>query len=210
MPGGDAVEAVAAELGLALGHHRSQLTHQAPGAVGLTRGAHRPHVGQAAELVEQAAAEVDGVDLHVLWPVGEGEAGDQGAEQGALAASRSPDRGQVPGRTGEVQQQRLLCLRERLVEHADWNLQPAHPTRLRRAPATSMSLPGPVGVPAAAKSAETRTAPAARPAPLPRTAAAAGAAWWAAEPNGSKGTIAGGPGSRWRGRALTRAALKRW
>jgi hypothetical protein len=136
VPGGDAVEAVAAELGLALGHHRSQLTHQAPGAVGLTRGAHRPHVGQAAELVEQAAAEVDGVDLHVLWPVGEGEAGDQGAEQGALAASRSPDRGQVPGRTGEVQQQRLLCLRERLVEHADWNLQPAHPTRLRRAPVT--------------------------------------------------------------------------
>jgi hypothetical protein len=82
-------------------------------------------VGQVAQPVQEAAAEVHGVELDLVGRVGGGQRGHEGAEQRALAGPRGTDHGKVAGASREVEDERPLLLFERPVDHSHRHLKPA-------------------------------------------------------------------------------------
>ena len=95
------------------------------GPLGLTGPAHGPDVRQVAQSMEEPAAEVHGVGLHLVGRAAGGQGGHDRAEQRALAGPRRPDHRQVPGAPRKVQDQRLLCLFVRPVNDPDRHPEPA-------------------------------------------------------------------------------------
>ena len=104
---------------LARVHDAVHLGDQPADRVGLQPGRDRADVRQVAERRERAAAEVQAVELHLGRRVVQRERPDQRPEHGALAALRRADDHRVPGRAGEVGQQRVATLLERPVDDAD-------------------------------------------------------------------------------------------
>ena len=92
---------------------------------GLPGAAHGAEVRQAAQSMEEPAAEVDRVGLHLVGRMGGGQGGHDRAEQRALPGPRRPDHRQVPGSARQVQDQRLLDLLERPVDHPDRHPEPS-------------------------------------------------------------------------------------
>ena len=75
--------------------------------------------------MQEPAAEVHRVGLHLVGWMGGGQSGHDRAEQRALPGPRRPDHRQVPGRARQVQDQRLLDLFERAVDHPDRHPEPS-------------------------------------------------------------------------------------
>jgi hypothetical protein len=95
------------------------------GPFGLPRTDHRADVRQVAQPMQKPAAEVHGVDLHLVGRMGRGQGGHERAEQHALPGPRRPDHRQVPGAPRQVHDQRLLGLFERPVHDPDRHLEPS-------------------------------------------------------------------------------------
>ncbi len=71
------------------------------------------------EDAQQAAAEVDAVDLHIAWCMRDDKGGQQRTQQRTLARLRRADNRQVAAQAREVENHRLLLLRCGSVEHTN-------------------------------------------------------------------------------------------
>lgn len=80
---------------------------------------------QAGQSMQEPATEVHRVELRLVGRMGGGQGGHDRAEQRALPGPRRPDHRQVPGSARQVQDQRLLDLSERPVDHPDRHPEPS-------------------------------------------------------------------------------------
>ena len=127
----DRVDALGAEVRLAPVHDAGHLGHDPPDDVRLGAGADAGDVRQPGERGEGAAAEVQDEDLRLLGRGGQRHAGDDGAQQRALAAARTADHRDVPAGAGEVDGQGVAALLAGPVDGAERHHQPAQPAPVR-------------------------------------------------------------------------------
>ena len=127
----DRVDALLAEVRLAAVDDALHLGHDPAYDVGLGAGADARDVRQPDQRGERAATEVEHEELRLLRRRGQRHAGDDRAQQRALAAARAADDRDVPGGAAEVDRQRVAALLARTVDGAERDDQ----ARARRATA---------------------------------------------------------------------------
>ena len=149
-----------------------QLAHHAGDRLAVELAGDAADVRRPRQRAEQAAAEVDAVELDLRRRVAPDQRRRQRAQQRALAGPRRADHRQVAAGAGEVERERLGALLGRAVEPADDRAQPlgalaAVPPRsvvehgVERLGAPAAAPPRP-GAPAAGRRPAGRPAPAAR------------------------------------------------
>ena len=93
--------------------------------IGLQPGGDAAHMRQVSNAGEHAAAEVQAVKMGLHRSMGERDARDERAQQGALAALRPADDARVPADAGQVGHQQVANLVERPVNDTDRHHQAA-------------------------------------------------------------------------------------
>ena len=121
---------LAPEVGLAPVHDALDLGQDPAYDVGLGPGADAGDVGEVGQRDEGAAAEVEHEELRLQWGRRQRHAGDDGAQHRALAAARTADDRDVPGRSAEVDGQRVAPLLAWAVDRPERYDEPADPAPL--------------------------------------------------------------------------------
>ncbi len=103
----------------ASGEQAGHLGHDAGDPVDVEPGGDAADVWQVGEPAERTTTEVEAVELHLPWGMGQRQAEDQGAQQGALPTLRCPDHTDVAGAPGEVDHEQVAQAVERPVDDAD-------------------------------------------------------------------------------------------
>jgi len=109
----------------ALVDHGADLAQQPGDRVWLVPATGGADVREVGEVEQAAAAEVDRVDLHLVWAPVAGEGVHERAQEGGLARARGADQGHVPAGTVQLQRQRTLPLPVWLIQQPDHRVQAA-------------------------------------------------------------------------------------